>query len=564
MCTEETVYCCPKRQTFSTNLCETSLKDFLSKITILPNFPYHPNSTERSTSAFNETTTLKNKQKFRKRPNYKNLITSTEFPINHNLNSKANAEKFAFPEDSESILTEFEISNNLQLKQKAISEPSITNDPLIKQENHEIQNFIVSYNSTESKNNTKPSPNEFNINNESQILKNTTKAVLLLKIDELKNLNQKYPNISNNETANEFSNDHNSSIDHSNSFQSNETTGIPKTIENSTTSTQSSITTKLSISTESTTSTINDTEVTSSSVNTTTVRPRRKSEEKCDEYGMSTVHTIRVMALLGHKPREVTIDKCKHKAIPLVVGGREAMPYEFPHQALLGYEYNDMILWKCGGSLVSKNYILTAAHCVIDYDLGSVKVVKLGMFKQLEDTAYTITRRVIGYREHPDYDRINRIDDIGLLKLDDFVPLSEYINPICLPNKQSEHRNAIAIGFGATETSARSKRLMKVVLEKFQPYSPSRISNETIVDKFLFFGHRTQRRDTCSGDSGSPLQVSNDKNVKCSYTQIGIVSYGPNECGIPGLPAVYVNVFYYIDWIEQFIWEDEDRLAEQS
>lgn len=35
------------------------------------------------------------------------------------------------------------------------------------------------------------------------------------------------------------------------------------------------------------------------------------------------------------------------------------MPYEFPHQALLGYDNNNRVEWKCGGSLVSRNFILT-------------------------------------------------------------------------------------------------------------------------------------------------------------------------------------------------------------
>ena len=141
---------------------------------------------------------------------------------------------------------------------------------------------------------------------------------------------------------------------------------------------------------------------------------------------------------------------------------------------------------------------MSAAHCVYDLELGPVTIAKLGTFNQLEDTEKTITRKVVRHIEHPDYDRLNRIDDIGLLQLEYFVEINEYITPICLPNKQATNKNAVAIGFGATETSIRSRRLMKVVLEKFEPYYPSRISNETLVDKFIFFGHRTQRRDTCS------------------------------------------------------------------
>jgi len=127
-----------------------------------------------------------------------------------------------------------------------------------------------------------------------------------------------------------------------------------------------------------------------------------------------------------------------------------------------------------------------------------VSVVKLGAFNQFEDSEKTIIRHVVEVIKHPDYDRLNRIDDIGLLKLDDFVPINEYINPACLPIKQADDKYAVAIGFGATETSFRSRRLMKVVLEKFEPYYPSRIKNETLVEKFIFFGHSTQRKDTCS------------------------------------------------------------------
>jgi hypothetical protein len=47
------------------------------------------------------------------------------------------------------------------------------------------------------------------------------------------------------------------------------------------------------------------------------------------------------------------------------LGGREAMSYEFPHQALLGYDNNNNIEWKCGGSLVSRNYILTGMQTLI-------------------------------------------------------------------------------------------------------------------------------------------------------------------------------------------------------
>jgi len=57
-------------------------------------------------------------------------------------------------------------------------------------------------------------------------------------------------------------------------------------------------------------------------------------------------------------------------------------------------------------------------------------------------------------------------------------------------------------------------------------------------------GHSTMAKDTCSGDSGSPLMLY-DK--KCGqWFLVGIVSYGDYPCNGIG---VYTNVKYYYEWI---------------
>lgn len=56
--------------------------------------------------------------------------------------------------------------------------------------------------------------------------------------------------------------------------------------------------------------------------------------------------------------------------------------------------------------------------------------------------------------------------------------------------------------------------------------------------------------ETCLGDSGGPLQghgIYTDGTVR--VIQYGIVSYGPQQCGIAGIPGVYTRVSYYMDWI---------------
>ncbi len=46
------------------------------------------------------------------------------------------------------------------------------------------------------------------------------------------------------------------------------------------------------------------------------------------------------------------------------IGGENARPGEFPYMALLGYKLEDNnTYYICGGSLINRYYILTAAHC---------------------------------------------------------------------------------------------------------------------------------------------------------------------------------------------------------
>ncbi len=47
-----------------------------------------------------------------------------------------------------------------------------------------------------------------------------------------------------------------------------------------------------------------------------------------------------------------------------IVGGEDTKPGEFAYMALLGYRIGSDVYYTCGGSIINKWYILTAAHCV--------------------------------------------------------------------------------------------------------------------------------------------------------------------------------------------------------
>lgn len=72
--------------------------------------------------------------------------------------------------------------------------------------------------------------------------------------------------------------------------------------------------------------------------------------------------------------------------------------------------------------------------------------------------------------------------------------------------------------------------------------------NIRLTNKQLCAGGKDQK-DSCSGDSGGPLQAAAYINDETRYVQQGVVSFGPRFCGLDDFPGVYTKVAYYMDWI---------------
>nr|XP_020772083.1 granzyme H-like [Odocoileus virginianus texanus] len=100
-----------------------------------------------------------------------------------------------------------------------------------------------------------------------------------------------------------------------------------------------------------------------------------------------------------------------------IIGGHEAKPHSRPYMALV--QFLGEKSWKrCGGVLIQKDFVLTAAHC-----RGSSINVTLGAhnIKQQERPQQVMqVRRTI---RHPDYNPKNFSNDIMLLQGDFGGPL---------------------------------------------------------------------------------------------------------------------------------------------
>ncbi|XP_070533547.1 prostasin-like [Ptychodera flava] len=210
-----------------------------------------------------------------------------------------------------------------------------------------------------------------------------------------------------------------------------------------------------------------------------------------------------------------------------IVNGDDADEGEWPWQVALKDTASGIVY--CGGSLLTQEWVVTAAHCVKGEQESAVQVY-LGTRNRRQPKELRSVDKIIFHRNYKRWFWYNHDSDIALLKLSQQVPITDFIRLACLPPKQMIFQPGASCYVTGWGLQSNSSEKQPDILQKAEvpiladSECRSKFGESSYSAGMICAGYtKGEYKGSYKGDSGGPLvcQMEDGK-----WYLAGVVSYG--------------------------------------